>query len=206
MTLRPFTRRHLLTAAATAVLAAPRIGLAQEKHEVVEMALGAADAPVTLVEYASFTCPHCAAFQRDVLPLIKANYIDPGRVRLVFREVYFDRPGLWASMIAHCAGPDRYFGVADLLFERQQEWAVAGEAQAIMAELYAIGRQAGLTDAAMEACMTDQAFAQALVAEYQKNATADAIDATPTFLINGEKAENMPYEEFESRLNAALGL
>ena len=152
-----------------------------------------------------FTCPHCAAFAKDVFPKIKANYIDTGKVRLVFREVYFNKPALWAAMIARCAPADRYFGIVDVLFSTQESWAGESDEQAMLGKLYGIGRQAGLTDAQMDACMQDRAMAEALVAEYQKNAAADGVDATPTFLINGKKVGNMSYEEFEAKLDAALG-
>lgn len=200
------TRRRLLSALGLAVTlpALPRGLRAQEAREIVEMSLGQPDAPVTLVEYASLTCPHCAAFQAEVLPKIKENFIDPGKVRLVYREVFFDGPGLWAAMMARCAGPDRYFGVIDLLYRTQAEWSRLSDPAAITQALFSVGRQAGLTDEEMQACMSDADFAKALVAEYQKNAEADGIDATPSFLINGEKVQNMPYDAFETRLNAAL--
>jgi protein-disulfide isomerase len=172
---------------------------------MVEMSLGKADAPVTIIEYASLTCPHCANFHEKTLPDLKRDYIDTGKVRLVFREVYFNKPALWAAMIARCAPADRYFGIADALFATQQSWAAEQDPQAMLGKLYGIGRQAGLTDAEMNACMQDRTMAEALVAEYQKNAEADAIDATPTFLINGEKVSNMPWEEFAAKLDAALG-
>jgi protein-disulfide isomerase len=197
------TRRHIL--AATLALALPSIGLAQEKHEVVEMTMGDPNAPVTLVEYAMFTCPHCAAFHAEVFPQLKANFIDTGKVRLVFREVYFNKPSLWAAMIARCAPADRYFGIVDVLFTKQEEWAGVTNTEEMLGALYGIGRQAGLTDAQMDACLQDRPFAEALVAEFQKNQQADGIEATPTFLINGKKVSNAGYEEFESELNAALG-
>lgn len=198
------TRRALIAAAAAgaAIAAAPLH--AQEAPAIVEMAMGAEDAPVTLVEYASLTCPHCANFQINVMPQIKKEFVDTGKVRLVYREVFFDRPSLWAAMIARCAGEDRYFGVIDLLFRDQANWTRATDAEAMMADLYAIGRQAGLTDAAMGECLQDQAFAEALVAEFQKNVTADGIEATPTFILNGEKLENMDWPAFQARLNAEL--
>jgi len=201
------TRRQTLAAALAAAAAAglPRLALAQATPAVAEMSLGDPNAPVTLVEYAMFTCPHCAAFARDVFPKIKANYIDTGKVRLVFREVYFNKPALWAAMIARCAPEDRYFGMVDALFATQASWTGESDEQAMLGKLYGIGRQAGLTDAQMNACMQDRAMAEALVAEYQKNAAADGVDSTPTFLINGKKVDNMPYEEFEAELNAALG-
>jgi protein-disulfide isomerase len=198
------TRRHSL-ALGLAALCLPGTLHAQGAVEVVEMSMGAADALVTMVEYWMFTCPHCAAFHRDVFPQIKANFVDTGKVRVVFREVYFNRPSLWAAMIARCAPEDRYFGIVDLLFERQAAWSAASDDKAMVAELYAIGRQAGLTDEDMNACLSDRAFAEALVADFQKNASADAIDSTPSFVINGEAFGNAGYAEFEMRLNAALG-
>ena len=200
----PALSRRTALALSLAALALPRAGWAQAR-EIVEMSMGAPDAPVTLVEYAMFTCPHCKAFQEEVFPQIKANFIDTGKVRLIYREVYFNRPSLWAAMIARCAPADRYFGIVDLLFERQAEWSGAFDSEPMMNELYSIGRQAGLTDEEMQACVTDRAFAEGLVAEFQKNATADGIDATPTFLINGTKVSNMNYADFEAKLNEALG-
>jgi protein-disulfide isomerase len=201
-------RRGLLVAGlAAASLAALGAGTlrAQEAREVLEMAMGAPDAPVTVIEYASLTCPHCASFHATVLPELKAGYIDSGQVRLIYREVYFDRPSLWAAMIARCAGQDRYFGVIDLLFRDQANWSQAADAQGVVEGLYAIGRQAGLTDAAMADCLQDGEFAQRLVEEFQKNATADGVDATPTFILNGEKLSNMPWPDFEARIREALG-
>ena len=84
-----------------------------DKPAVTEMILGDVNAPIEIIEYASMTCPHCANFHSDVYPQLKANYIETGKVKFVFREVYFDKYGMWASMIARCAGPDRFFGVID---------------------------------------------------------------------------------------------
>jgi protein-disulfide isomerase len=182
--------------------AAPTDGGSQ--REVVEMSMGDPDAPVTVVEYASLTCPHCATFHAEGFPELKANYIDEGLVHFTLRDVYFDRPGLWGAMLARCSGPDRYFGVVDLLFENQATWSRQPDAPSIVEELYAIGRQAGMTSEAMDACLRDQAFAQALVAEYQANVQEDGVDSTPTFFINGEKTSNMPWPELEERIKAEL--
>lgn len=210
----PIPRRGLLLSAAALALGS---GLSSALHaqtddavaegaapDIVEMALGDPEAPVTVIEYASFTCPHCAAFHAEAFPHLKEDYIDPGKVRFVFREVYFDRPGLWATMLARCAGEDRYFGVVDLLFEEQQAWSRETEPQAIVEALYAIGRQAGMTKETMDACLQDQALAQALVARYQEQATADEIQSTPSFIIDGEKTNNLPWNEFQAKLEAAL--
>ena len=206
------TRRQTLAAAlaaATVATALPRGVLAQQTpvtRDIPDMTMGDDNAPVTLVEYAMFTCPHCAAFTKDVLPQIKANYIDTGKVKLVFREVYFNKPSLWAAMIARCAPADRYFGIADLLFSTQNSWVTVTDEKEMLQKLYSIGRQAGMSDAQMDACMQDRGLAEGLVAAYQTHAKANSIDATPTFIINGEKlvGENT-FEVIKAKLDAALG-
>ncbi|MCE6952458.1 thioredoxin domain-containing protein [Cereibacter sphaeroides] len=170
---------------------------------VADMVMGAEDAPVTIVEYASFTCPHCATFENEVLAPLKRDYIDTGKVRFVFREVYFDRYGLWAAMIARCGGEMRYFGIADMIFDQQKEW-VADDPQQVAANLRRIGKTAGLDDAALDACMNDQAKAEAMVAAFQKNSQADDITATPSLIVNGTKHSNMGYEELRKIIDAEL--
>lgn len=204
MTTRLTRRSALATGlAGAATLAAPL--RAQGTREVIEMSKGADDAPVTVVEYASFTCPHCATFHKNVYPEIRANFIETGKVRFVMREVYFDKYGLWAGMLARCGGEIRYFGIVDLIFDEQSSWlAPRPDDRGVIAELFALGRRAGMTDGQMEACMNDRAFAEALVAEYQKNAEADNIQGTPSFLINGRMESNMSYADFERLLNAEL--
>ena len=198
------TRRQIL-AAALAVAALPRLALAQQTPAVPDMTMGDPKAPVTLIEYAMFTCPHCAAFMKDVFPTLKADYIDTGKVKLVFREVYFNKPSLWAAMIARCAPADRYFGIADLLFSTQNNWITVTDEGQMVEKLKSIGRQAGMSDKQMDACLNDRSLAEGLVAAYQKNDQADGIDATPTFLINGEKVDNIPWDELKTKLDAALG-
>lgn len=201
------TRRHALATglAAAALPALPAALRAQAAREVPEIAIGDPEAPVTVVEYWMFTCPHCATFHREVFPQIKANFVDTGKVRFVIREVYFNRPSLWAAMVARCAPEDRYLGISDLLFQRQSSWATTNDPSAMVAELMSIGRQAGLSDDEMNACLADRDFAEALVADFQANAAADGIDSTPSFVIDGTRYGNMGYADFEARLNEALG-
>lgn len=172
--------------------------------EIVDFGIGPMDAKVKVVEYASFTCPHCAQFHADVYPKIKADFIDTGKIRFEYREVYFDRYGLWAGMIARCGGEMRYFGISDLLFDTQKEWAASDDPVVVSENLKKIGRSAGLEDAAMDACMQDKATAEAMLAHYQTNFAADGIEGTPTFMINGEKHSNMAYEDFKAILDAEL--
>lgn len=172
---------------------------------IVEMTLGADDAPVTVIEYASFTCPHCATFHNGPLQQMKADYVDTGKVRFVYRDVYFDRFGLWAAMIARCE-PSKFFGVTDLLYQQQSQWIAGGNDPAQIAEnLRRIGRVAGLDNDQLEACLADNDTAQAMVAWYQTNAEADDVNSTPTLIINGEKHGNMSYADLSAILDEKLG-
>ncbi|EPX77788.1 DsbA family protein [Litoreibacter arenae] len=174
-----------------------------DTSSVKEMTLGEEDAPVTLVEYASFTCPHCATFHTNVFPKLKKDYIDTGKVKFVFREVYFDRYGLWAGMVARCGGGMRYFGIVDLIFDNQREWA-QGEPAQIAGNLRKFGKQAGLDDETLDACLTDGEKAAAMAAVYQKNADADGISSTPSLVINGTTHPNMSYDDLKELIDAEL--
>jgi protein-disulfide isomerase len=201
------TRRStlVLSLLASAAAVAPFGALAQEAAvEVEDFSIGAADAKVQIIEYASFTCPHCAHFHETVFAPLKKDYIETGKVRFTYREVYFDKYGLWAAMVARCGGEMRYFGISDMLFSTQQEWAGSDDAATVIENLKTIGRAAGMDDATMDACLQDKAKAEALVAHYQKNFTADGVEGTPTFFINGTKYSNMGYDEMKKIIDAEL--
>ncbi len=183
---------------------APATGTTAATIEIKDFGLGPVDAKVKITEYASFTCPHCANFHADVFPKLKADYIDTGKVRFEYREVYFDRYGLWAAMMARCGGEMRYFGITDILFDTQSEWAATDDPAAVVANLKKIGRTAGLDDAALEVCMKDAATADALVKHFETNFKADGIEGTPSFMINGVKYSNVKYDELKSILDAEL--
>ena len=153
---------------------------------VEEMTLGDPDAPVKVVEYASYTCPHCASFHRDTFKDFKEQYIDAGQVHFTYREVFFDRYGLWAAMVARCAGADRYFGISDLIYASQSDWARQDDPAAVAESLKRIGAQAGLSREELDACLSDGETAQNLVAWYEANAARDGVRSTPSFLVNGE--------------------
>ena len=171
---------------------------------IQDMVQGSVDAPVEIIEYGSFTCPHCAAFHADQYQQIKTNYIDTGKVRFIFREVYFDRFGLWASMIARCGGELRFFGISDLLYSTQQDWTAGGDPALIAENLRKIGLTAGLDTAMLDTCLNDEVMAQTLVAWHTENSTRDGVEGTPTFFVNGTKYSNMPYAEFAAILDAEL--
>ncbi|UWQ14434.1 DsbA family protein [Aliiroseovarius sp. M344] len=182
---------------------------AQDSNADVEfapdMVLGDENAPLTVIEYASFTCPHCANFHSTVFKDLKKNYIDTGKVKFVHREVYFDRFGLWAGLIARCGGDTRYFGLTGMIYDGQKEWIGDGDPSLILDNLRKIGRTAGMADDQMDACLQDEGMAQSMVAAYQHNATEDGINATPSFVIDGETYSNMSYDEFAKLIDEKLG-
>jgi protein-disulfide isomerase len=170
-----------------------------------EMTQGNPDAPVTVVEYASYTCPHCGRFHTGAFKQLKADFIDTGKINFVYREVYFDRPGLWASMVARCGDGEKFHGITDLIYKDQAGWARAGDPAAIVRELGKIGRLAGLDGDTLDACLQDSEKAENLNTWQTKNLAADGIDSTPSFVINGKKYTNMAYDEMKGLIDAALG-
>lgn len=171
---------------------------------VPDMAIGNMESKVVLTEYASYTCPHCANFHEAVFKELKRDYIDTGKIKFVYREVYFDRYGLWAAMIARCGGELRYFGIQDILYSTQKDWTASQDPAVVVENLRRIGRTAGLEDAAMDACLNDGAMAQAMVNKYQADSEADGINSTPSFVLNGEKHSNMNYADLKALLDAEL--
>jgi protein-disulfide isomerase len=202
--------RRAMIALAAAATAAMTPALAQETTTattaptVGDYSVGSADAKVKIVEYASFTCPHCAHFHETVWPSLKTDYIDTGKVHFTLREVYFDRYGLWAALVARCGGEMKYYGIHDMLFDKQKEWVAADNPQQVVDNLKKIGRAAGLEDAAMDACLNDTANAEALIKQFQTNFEADGVEGTPTLFINGTKYSNMAYEDLKAILDAEL--
>ncbi|MEO1458281.1 MAG: DsbA family protein [Pseudomonadota bacterium] len=196
------TRRSLLlvVAALPAAGLLPRLAAAEPK--LGDIVLGDPEAPVTVYEYASFTCPHCAAFHNNTFPEIEKNYIETGKVQFILREVYFDRYGLWASMVARCGGERGFYPMADQFLKRQAVWT---RSEDIAGEIRKIGRLNGLSPDAMEACLADEDYARSLVERYQETADEHQVRSTPTFIINGAKhSGNMGVADFSALLDAAL--
>ena len=154
-----------------------------EPGALPEMTIGDPDAPVTIVEYASMTCGHCATFHNETLPAIKENYIDTGKARLVFREFPFDPRAEAGFMLARCSD-DRYFAMVDVLFKQQRAWAAVDNAREALLQ---IARLAGFSQESFEACLTNQQLLDDVRAVRTRGANDFGIDATPTFFINGNK-------------------
>ena len=167
-----------------------------------DMALGPANASVTITEYASMTCPHCAAFNENVFPKIKTAYIDTGKIRYVFHEFPLDPIAAASSVLSRCiANGDsaKFFAVTDMLFK--QDWSKVTKPRET---LNLIGKQAGLDERQVETCLKDDTLFNGIVAS-RTNAAKLGVNATPTFLINGEKIVGMqPFEEFDRRFKALL--
>jgi len=170
---------------------------------IEDMMLGSPDAPVEVIEYASFTCPHCGTFHLNVLPQLKADYIDTGQVRMIYREVYFDRFGLWAGLVARCAGPERYFAITDLIYEQQRQWTQGAPAE-VAEGLRRIGRTVGLSNEQLDVCLTDAVTAQAMLDTYEANMEEHDISGTPAFVIDGELYSNMSYADMSAIIDERL--
>ena len=169
-----------------------------------DMALGPANAPITITEFASMTCPHCAAFNADVFPKIKAAYIDTGKIRYVFREFPLDIKAAAGSMLSRCIAKDdaaKYFAVTDLLFKSQEDWVMKDTA----ASLTRIGKQAGLSQKEVEDCLKDQALLDKIAADQKYANDVLKVNSTPTFFINGDKLTGeTSFEEFSKKITPLL--
>ncbi len=156
-----------------------------------ERIVGDVNAPVTIIEYASMTCPHCRAFHKDVYPIIKEKYLDTGKAKLFFRGFPFDPSAAAATMLAECSG-DKYFNMIDILYEKQATWARGNVVQ----ELFKIAKLAGFTQESFNACLKNQELLDNVLSIQKKAAEDYGVNSTPTFFINGTKYPgNMPAKE-----------
>ncbi len=164
--------------------------------------LGSPDAPVTMIEYASLTCSHCASFHNNTLPQLKKDYIDTGKVKLVYRDFPFDELGLRAATLARCAEPESYFAMLDVLFSGQEVWS---RSKNPLQALRGIGRMAGMDDRAFDQCMQNQAITDEILKIRLRAAQEYQVKSTPTFFINGERLSGaMPYEDFTKVLKPLI--
>jgi protein-disulfide isomerase len=148
-----------------------------------DIMIGSDKAPVTVIEYASMTCPHCAHFEETTLPELKKRYIDTGKVRYVMREFPLDALAAAGFMLARCAGPDKYESVVETLFAKQPDWAV----QQPIAPLMAIAKQFGFTEESFNACLANQKVLDDIQAVRDHAVNKLGVNSTPTFFINGKR-------------------
>ena len=179
------------------MLADPKTVLQITKDDRI---LGNPEAPITIVEYASLTCPHCAHFANDILPEIKKEWIDTGKAKLVLRDFPLDEPALRAAMIARCAPPERYYAFADTFFAAQEKWVRSGDYREALARLAKLG---GMGQAEFDTCIKNTELENKIV-EGRLRATQELeVSSTPTFFVNGSKLAGAPTrEEFEKLLSS----
>ncbi|MEM7425381.1 MAG: DsbA family protein [Pseudomonadota bacterium] len=204
------TRRIFLAASAATALSFSTPAWAQSVDEdklmkpgpLGEMALGDDKAPVTIIEYASATCPHCANFHKGTYKELKKKYIDTGKVRFLFREFPFDNASLAAFMLARCAPKDKYFPIVDVLFAQQQKWASRGADT--RGELFNIARLAGFTEKSFEECLKNEEVARGVIA-VRETGVELGVASTPTFFVNGVMMRgNSNMAQFEAMIKPHL--
>lgn len=219
MTLHPFmTRRAVLAASAAFGVLAAAPALAQSAPSpagtvdidalmkpgpLPEQVKGDENAPVTIVEYASMTCGHCANFHNNTWPALQEKYVDTGKVRFIVREFPFDPRATAAFMLARCAPNNAYFPMVDALFKQQRVWAFGEDART---PLENIARLAGFTQETFEACLTDQKLLDEINVVKERGANEFGVDSTPTFFINGKRYPGaMSIEQFSAIIDPLLG-
>ena len=171
-----------------------------------DMSLGNPKAKVSVVEYASASCPHCARWDMEVFPAFKAKYVDSGKVRYTLKEYLTDPEALAAAgfLLARCAGKDRYFPVLDAVFKGQDQMVQSGDVRGVLAKI--AKDPGGMSEAQLDACMRDTAAEKALAARVDRHLHVDKVTSTPTFIINGRRIEGeMSLPELDAAIAKAAG-
>ena len=198
----------LLAGAYPAAAQAPKPGTVGNSDKVLAVTkedriLGQPDAPITIVEYASLTCPHCAHFAGDVLPQLKKKWIDTGKAKLVMRDFPRDREDLRAQMLARCVAPERYYPLVEMLFQTQESWVLAQDWQAALERTV---RLAGIGKEQFDSCLADKKLEDQVIQSGFAAQHELSVNSTPTFFVNGKKFEGAPtVEAFDQLLSGAAG-
>ncbi|MGE0230316.1 MAG: DsbA family protein [Flavobacteriaceae bacterium] len=206
------TRRMMLQIAAMSIAAlvmatGSTLAFTMEEMGVAgplgDRTLGDPNAPVTIVEYASLTCPHCANFHETVYPKLKSEYIDTGKVYFIYRDFPLDGRAFGAAMLTRCVPEDKYFDMVGLLFDTQRKWAAAEPAQAEQALLDVV-KQAGFTQESFYACLQKQDLVDGIQWVRQRAKDRFGVNSTPSVFINGELTEAFSFEDIAKEIDAAM--
>jgi protein-disulfide isomerase len=193
-------------AAVASAPATPGAPIPAPRAEGLDMVMGADNAPITIIEYASLTCPHCAKLHIETMPRLKAEYIDTGKLKLVFRDFPLDRIALNAAMLARCAGPERFFTFLDVFFTQQANWLQGTSGEQIMASLRRLARTGGMSEAAMDACLANPEMQNAVLSQSMTGEREHKVQATPTLVINGTVHRGgQTFEELDKILKPLAG-
>jgi len=202
-------RKIWLALAALALLggitagAAPARALEVPQVKPDDRVLGKADAPITIFEFFSLTCPHCADFEEHTYPKLKAEWVDTGKAKIVYRDYPLDQNALKAAMVARCAPPERYAAFVEVLFKQQLVWAVQKDPTDALKKIAALG---GVGAEQFDKCLKDQDLSKQIVAEEYEAQTKYGVDSTPTFFVDGKKVVGaLPYDDFVKDLNGSGG-
>ena len=186
--------------------AAPDAAALAPRKEGEDMVMGNAKASVTIIEYASLTCPHCAHFDEETFPRLKSEYIDKGLVKYIYRDFPLDRVALQAAQIARCSGPDRYFGFIDVLFRQQANWAASRDPNVIKDNLRKLARLGGMSDDTFNKCLNDKAVQDAVLTQQLKGEQEFKVNSTPTLIINGKTYPGaLSFDELDKVLKPMVG-
>ena len=172
------------------IFGAPLAGARAEVSD--EKVLGDPGASVTIIEFASLSCPHCAEFHKTRFDWLKENYIDTGKVRFIFRDFPLNRPALLGSMVAHCADPSKYFAYLSLLFKNQEKWAFS---QPVEEQLVKLARVSGMGQEKLLNCLQDEALAEKIIQSRLESQNTYNIESTPSFLVGDQLIVGVPSEE-----------
>ena len=204
------TRRTLLSSAAALAVLVPAFAAAQDATIDVkelnvpqangEMEIGNKDAKVTIIEYASASCPHCRDFFANVYVPLKKDYIDTGKVRFIFREFPHNDLGLAGFMVARCAPPEKYFPIVDVIFQTQDKWTADP-----LNGLKEIAKQAGMTADAFDACLKNEKIAKGIIEAKERAEKVAKVTGIPTVFINGVKIEDRDYDSIKKKIDPLLG-
>jgi protein-disulfide isomerase len=192
----------------SAVMASVLVGLsgiaraqsAEPQVTADDRILGKADAPVTIIEYASLTCPHCAAFEKEILPKIKTEWIDTGKAKLVFRDFPLDGSALKAAIVARCAPPERFYGFIGVLFAQQGSWGISPDP---IPGITRIAKLGGMSEDQVQACLKDDALQNKILAGRLAGEQQYLVESTPTFFINGKKVVGAREEDILAAIKSA---